>query len=103
MCNRTFNGDRPEIWVKSGLVPIPKKGDLGVTGNYRGISLTVIAAKIYNKILLNRIRKHLDPLLRINQNGFRAGRSTLAQILVLRRLIEEIRGKQLPAAHFCRL
>ena len=97
VCNRTFNGDRPEIWVKSGLVPIPKKGDLGVTGNYRGISLTVIAAKIYNKILLNRIRKHLDPLLRINQNGFRAGRSTLAQILVLRRLIEEIREKQLPA------
>ena len=46
---------------------------------------------------MNRIRKHLDPLLRINQNGFRAGRSTLAQILVLRRLIEEIREKQLPA------
>ena len=97
VCNRTFNGDRPDIWVKSGLVPIPKKGDLGITGNYRGISLTVIAAKIYNKIILNRIRKHLDPLLRINQNGFRAGRSTLAQILALRRLIEGIREKQLPA------
>ena len=70
-CNKTFNGDRPNIWVQSGIVPLPKKGDLGVTGNYRGISLTAIAAKIYNKILLDRIRPHLDPLLRVNQNGFR--------------------------------
>ena len=97
VCNRTFNGDRPNMWVKSGLVPLPKKGDLGDTGNYRGISLTVTAAKIYNKILLNRIRPYVDPLLRENQNGFRAGRSTLAQILTLRRLIEGIKGKQLPA------
>ena len=97
VCNRTVNGDRSETWVKSGLVPLPKKGDLGDTGNYRGISLTVIAAKIYNKMLLERIRPHLDPLLRINQNGFRPGRSTLAQILALRRLIEGIKAKQLPA------
>ena len=46
-CNKTFNGDRPNIWVKSGIIPLPKKGDLGDTRNYRGISLTVTAAKIY--------------------------------------------------------
>ena len=97
VCNKTFNGDRPDIWVKSGIVPLPKKGDLGITDNYRGISLTVTAAKIYNKILLDRIRPYLDPLLRENQNGFRAGRSTLSQILTLRRLIEGIKAKQLPA------
>ena len=97
ICNKTFNGDRPNIWVKSGIIPLPKKGDLGDTGNYLGISLTVTAAKIYNKILLDRIRPHLDPLLRVNQNGFRTGRSTLPQILTLRRLIEGIKEKQLPA------
>ena len=32
----------------------------------------------------------VEPLLRKNQNGFRAGRSTLSQILTLRRIIEEI-------------
>ena len=79
--NRTLNGDRAKIWVKSGIIPLPKKGDLGDTGNYNGISLTVVAAKIYNKLFLERIRSQLDPLLRINQNGFRPGRSTLAQIV----------------------
>ena len=61
------------------------------------MSLTVTAAEIYNKILLDRIRPHLDPLLRVNQHGFRTGRSTLPQILSLRRLIEGIKEKQLPA------
>ena len=97
VCNKAFNGEKPNIWSKSGIVPIPKKGDLGLTDNYRGISLTVIAAKIFNKILLDRIRPHIDPILRDNQNGFRAGRSTLSQILTLRRLVEGIKAKQLPA------
>ena len=60
VCNRTLNGDRSDIWAKSGIVPIPKKGNLGDTGNYRGTSLNVIAAKIYNKMILNRIRPHLN-------------------------------------------
>ena len=48
-----------------------------------------IAAKIYNKMILNRLVPFVDPLLRKNQNGFRRGRSTLSQILSLRRIIEE--------------
>ena len=58
--------------------------------NYRGISLLPIAAKIYNKLILNRLRPKLEQILRKNQNGFRPGRSTLGQILTLRRIIEEI-------------
>ena len=48
-------------------------------------------------MLLNRIRPHVDPLLRINQNGFRQNRSTTAQILSIRRLIEGIKSKNLSA------
>ena len=54
-----------------------------------GISLMPIAAKIYNKFLLNRLIPFVGPILRKNQNGFRRGNSTLSQILCLRRLIEE--------------
>ena len=48
-------------------------------------------------MILNRLRPHIDPKLRINQNGFRQRRSTVPQILTLRRLIEGIKAKQLPA------
>ena len=61
-------------------------------GNYRGIALSAIAAKIANKLILNRIQPVLDPLLRPNQNGFRPGRSTTSHILALRRIIEGVKA-----------
>ena len=30
----------PSAWLKSGIIPVPKKGDLTFALNYRGISLT---------------------------------------------------------------
>ena len=90
LCNHTFsNLSPPKIWHKSQIIPMPKKGDLSIATNYRGISLMPIAAKIYNKLILNRLVPFIEPLLRNNQNGFRRGRSTLSQILCLRRIIEE--------------
>ena len=41
--------------------------------------------------VLNRIVPEVDPLLRKNQNGFRRGRSTISQILSIRRILEECR------------
>ena len=48
-------------------------------------------------MLLNRIRPHLDDKLRPNQCGFREKRSTVGQILALRRIIEGIHDKNLTA------
>ena len=55
-----------------------------------------IAAKVYNKILLMRIRDHVDPMLRKNQAGFRPGRSCSQQIHILRRIMEAFGSYQLP-------
>ena len=78
------------------IIPMPKKGDLSLITNYRSISLMSIAAKVYNKILLNRIRQHVDPLLRSNQAGFRPGRSWAQQIHILRVIMEGFKEYQLP-------
>ena len=92
-CNHAFiSSVCPKVWPTSQIIPFPKKGDLSLATNYRGISLLSIAAKIYNKLILNRLIPKVDPLLRNNQNGFRAGRSTLSQILTLRRILEEGRN-----------
>ena len=91
-CIETFLGDRPDEWGISTLIPIPKKGDLTKPDNYRGIALSQIASKVYNRIILNRIRPVVDKLLRPNQNGFREGRSTSAHVLALRRIVEELKN-----------
>jgi hypothetical protein len=63
--------------------------------NYRGISLMSIAAKIYNKVLLYRIRDPIEQILRRNQAGFRQGRGCTEQVHILRRLIEGAIDKNL--------
>ena len=80
-CNQVYKLDPIDRWLEGCILPFPKKGDLGLTTNYRGITLTAIAAKIYNLLMLNRIRAQLDNILRKNQNGFRQNRSTVGQIL----------------------
>ena len=47
-CIHRFEDHRPDEWGISGIVPVPKKGNLTIRDNYRGISLTQIAANVYN-------------------------------------------------------
>ena len=97
-CNKLhIDGEKPDQWGINDIIPLPKKGDLSITKNYRGIALSPMISKLCNRMILNRIRPQIDPFLRANQNGFRAGRTTLGQILALRRLIEGIRSKNLKA------
>ncbi|XP_072030406.1 uncharacterized protein [Amphiura filiformis] len=69
-CNEALlHGRKPEQWSILNLIPIPKSGNLREGRNYRVICLSSIVAKTYNRLLLNRIRPFLDPVLRMNQNG----------------------------------
>ena len=97
-CNEALSdGPIPEQWKLSNIIPVPKKGDLTKTDNYRGISLTSIVSKTLNRMLLNRIKPSLEEILRDNQNGFRPGRSTTSHIIALRRIIEGAKAKNLKA------
>ena len=79
--------------MKGCILPFPKKGDLGLAKNYRCVTFTSIAAKIYNALLSNRIEPKTD-ILRKNQNGFRRNRSTTSQILTIHRILEGVRAKK---------
>ena len=46
-CNTIYNHNTIDRWKKGCIFPFPKKGDFGFAKNYRGITLTSIAAKIY--------------------------------------------------------
>ena len=88
-------GSIPERWKTLVIVTVPKKGDLTKPDNYRGISLISLVMKLYNRMIMNRLRPALDPLLRTSQNGFRQKRTTVGQIVALRRLLEGVRANNL--------
>lgn len=79
----------PAEWKEGYLIKLPKKGDLSSCANYRGITLLSIPGKVFNRILLNRIKDAVDPQLRDQQAGFRRQRSCVDQIATLRIILEQ--------------
>ena len=84
--NETF----PEDWLQGILIKVPKKGDLSICDNWRGIMLLCVPVKVFCTVILNRIKGKIDSTLRRSQAGFRAGRSCTDHINTLRIVIEQI-------------
>ena len=83
ICNAALtNNHSPSQWTLPQIITLPKKGDLSMPYNYRGIGLMCFVAKLFSMILL-RLRNALEPKLRCNQNEFRPERTTISQILAL--------------------
>ena len=49
----------PPKWLVAHIVPVHKKGIISDVANYRPISLTYVASKILERIVVNRILDHL--------------------------------------------
>ena len=79
----------PSQWKEGLLIKLPKKGDLRECSNYRGIMLLSVPGKVFNRILLERMKEAVDPKLRDEQAGFRKNRSCTDQIASLRIIIEQ--------------
>ena len=79
----------PVDWKTRLIVKLPKKGNLSLRKNWRGITLMSITSKIFSRVILNRISTALDPMLRKEQAGFRKGRSCGEHIFTLRQILEQ--------------
>ena len=53
------------------------------------ITLKSVAAKVMCKVLMQRISDGIDAKLRKEQAGLRRGRSTIEQMFVLRKIVEQ--------------
>ena len=79
----------PDDWNTGIIIKLPKKGDLGNCNNWRGITLLSLTSKVFNRIILQRIKAAVDGKLRQEQAGFRAGRSCVDHIFTLRQILEQ--------------
>ena len=95
--NPVYNQNTIDRWTKGCILPFHKKGDLRIAKNYRGITLTFMAAKIYNALLLNRIELETDKIYMKNQNSFWRNQSTTLQILTICQILEGVCAKNVQA------
>ena len=73
----------PYQWKEAHVVAIYKKGRKKSANNYRPVSLTAICCKLLEKIIRNKMVKHLEDqgLINKDQHGFRYGRSCCTELL----------------------
>ena len=87
----------PSEWKGSLFTFLYKgKGDKLDPDNFRGISLLSVCAKVYGKLLLDRLQPILEPGLLESQCGFRKGRGCPDLQFSLRRLTELARAHRAP-------
>ena len=79
---------------KAIIIPVPKKSSKNMS-NFRGISLMSIAAKVFNRVILNRIYDEISSRLRPFQAGFERGKSCTEQIHIIRRILEQYHQKNI--------
>ena len=81
----------PETWKYANVVPVHKKNEKNVKGNYRPISLLPIFGKILEKLMYDSLYSHLvsHELLNPNQSGFRPSDSSVNQLMSITHTIFE--------------
>ncbi|KAK6748843.1 hypothetical protein RB195_001457 [Necator americanus] len=78
----------PDSWRYAIIIPLHKKLSVTDPMNYRRISLLRVMYKMLERIILDRLTKHREETTRDEQAGFRPCRSTIDQVLIVRRVIE---------------
>ena len=84
----------PVDWVIACMVPSYKgKGDVHECSNFRGIWLLCVLGKVYDRVLINRIRDKTENVIAEVQGGFRRGRGCTDQIFIVRQVCKKYIGK----------
>ena len=66
----------PQDWIRSFLIPIPKKDNVKECSNYHTIALISHASKVMLKIVQVRLQQYMNHEIPDVQAGFRKGRGT---------------------------
>ena len=87
----------PKCWTISFLNPIFKSKSPLDPNNYRGIAMMSCLAKLFNKILRNRLEKFFETNNIINkeQIGFMKKSRTSDHMFILRTLIDKMKMKMI--------
>jgi hypothetical protein len=89
-------GSLPTAWALSALTPVFKSGETSDPGNYRGIAVGTVIAKVYASMINQRLSDWAEDegLRAQGQAGFRKDHRCSDHLLTLRTVIEQQRAKK---------
>jgi hypothetical protein len=94
----------PNEWKKANVLPLFKKGDKKLIGNYRPVSLTSCISKIAERVIFKYLYNYLNynNIISKFQSGFKPGDSTEYQLLDFHHILCEAldKGKDVRVVFF---
>ena len=87
------------------MKPLLKKGDKKDVANYRPISLLTSFSKVFEKIIYNRLLKHIETnnILVNEQFGFRISSTDKASYKLIHEILNALNDKMMVGGIFCDL
>ena len=82
-----IDGEVPETWTKLFTAVLPKKGDMSLFKNYRGISMADVLAKVYATILKTRLEALYEDIAPEYCCGFRRGRGRNDSVYTVKQIL----------------
>jgi Reverse transcriptase (RNA-dependent DNA polymerase)/zinc-binding in reverse transcriptase/Endonuclease/Exonuclease/phosphatase family len=84
----------PDTWHETIMILLFKKGDASNLANWRPLSLINSDAKLFTKLLTNRLRPLLPQLIHPSQTGFMKGRFIADNGLVLSTVMDHCKAEE---------
>ena len=78
------------------MINLPRKGNLKVCKNYRGIILLSIEGKALGRLVIDRVRNGADSKIRKQQADYSRGGGKTEQVFILWNIIEQVNEWQIP-------
>lgn len=75
------NGNFPDLWKKSFIVPLYKSGSRSKVENYRGIAKLSAIPKLFELLITRKLVHSLRSIVSPCQHGFLQGKSTVTNLL----------------------
>ena len=66
--NKLLLGEQPYRWSETAIKSLPQSGDISLRNNHRRIAFSSIAAKLANRVILNRIQPILIYTFHLKEN-----------------------------------
>ena len=103
--NRSFReGKFSELWKRSNIIPLPKKGDNSDPSTFRPVFLLSGIGKLQERIVFKNIYNFLDEnnLIYKSQSGFLPSHSTTFQLIdIYHHISQAIDSNQYSCMVFC--
>ena len=92
LMNSVWNGQGGlAVWRNAISVPVPKKGDLSICDNSRGVALLDVWGKVFARVVQGRLRVVGEENLSDSQCGFRKHWGTIDMVFSAKQLVEKTR------------